>query len=229
MVARCRCAHGLDYTTGWRAMTAVATAPWTLPPTWHIPREWEPNARCFILCSGESIGPQKAQIAKLQGHFVAVKHGVLLRPDADVLFLAGEGTLTFEMDLIRQFHGKYAVVRSKHHPGLPASVLRVSRAKDHTRLCELTDHVCGYDLGTSAINLAMHFGATEIVMLGYDMAGGHFCKHPLQNPPQDHFRRHMGPLAALNADAKAKGIRIVNCSPISAVMAFERQPLEAFL
>lgn len=210
-------------------MTAVATAPWTLPKTWHVPCEWDPETPCFILCSGESIGHQKAQIAKLKGRFIAVKHGVLVRPDADVLFLAGEGTLTFETDLIRQFSGRYMIVRSKHHPGLPVEVLRVARAKDHTTLCDLTDHVCGYDTGTSAINLAYHFGARTIVMLGYDMTGGHFCKHPLQNPPQNHFRRHMMTLADLNADAIRKGIRIVNCSPISAVTAFEKQPLEAFL
>ena len=44
--------------------TAVATAPWTLPPTWHVPREWAGD-RCFILCSGESIGPQaKLKVVK---------------------------------------------------------------------------------------------------------------------------------------------------------------------
>jgi hypothetical protein len=48
------------------------------------------------------------------------------------------------------------------------------------------------------------FGATEIVLLGYDMTGGHFCKHPLQNPPQAHFRRHMRPLAAFAADARRR-------------------------
>jgi hypothetical protein len=208
-------------------MTAEAPA-WTLPPAWSVPREW-PDARCFILCSGESIGPQAKLIARLCGRFIAVKHGVLLRPDADVLFLAGEGTLTFERDLIQQFRGQYVIVRSKHHPGLPASVLRVARTKDHHALCDLRDHVCGYDVGTSAINLAYHFGATEIVLLGYDMTGGHFCPHPLQNPPADHFRRHMSTLHYLASDAMRKGIRIVNCSPISKVTAFEKQPLEAFL
>jgi hypothetical protein len=67
------------------------------------------------------------------------------------------------------------------------------------------------------------------VLLGYDMSGGHFCKHPMQSPPRDHFKRHVVPLTALNADARKKGVRIVNCSPTSAVTAFEKQPLEAFL
>lgn len=206
----------------------MTTTSWTLPPTWTVPREW-PGERCFILCSGESIGPQAPVIAQLQGRFIAVKHGVLLKPDADVLFVSGEGTPELALELLKVFTGKYAVVRQKHDPRLPESVKRVTRTKTHTELCDLPDHVCGYDSGTSAINLAYHFGAKEIVLLGYDMRGGHFCPHPLQTPPQDHFVRHMEPLEGLAADAKKKGIRIVNCSPISKVTAFERQPLEAFL
>lgn len=206
----------------------MTTATWAPPATWHVPREWV-GERCFILCSGESIGPQKQQIAQLKGRFIAVKHGVHLRPDADVLFLSGEGTAAVAAALIPKFRGRYVVVRGKSDPSLPDNCKRVTRSKQHEQLCDLTDHVSGYDSGTSAINLAYHFGATEIVLLGYDMRGGHFCKHPLPNPPQEHFTRHMGPLAGMANDARAKGIRIVNCSPTSAVTAFEKQPLERYL
>ncbi len=201
---------------------------WTVPPTWEVPREW-PNARCFILCSGESIGGQSAVIPKLRGRFIAVKHGVYLKPDADVLFVTGDGDSEI-LPLMQAFTGTHCVVRSKVRPSFdPFNVKRVARAKDHTTLCDLRDHVSGRDAGTSAINLAYHFGATEIVLLGYDMRGGHYCEHPNQNPPPDHFVRHVEFLHALNADAKSKGIRIVNCSPTTAVRAFERQPLEMFL
>lgn len=211
------------------ALGGQAAAVWTMPETWPIPQEWSADDVCFVICSGESVGPQAETIARLQGRFIAVKHGVFLRPNADVLFLSGDGGGEGSKPLLDRFTGTYAIVRSKHHPDLPASVKRVTRSKQHEQLCDLRDHVCGYDSGTSAINVAYHFGARTIVMLGYDMTGGHFCKHPLQRPPQDHFRRHMGPLARLNDDARRKGVRIVNCSPISAVTAFERQPLEAFL
>lgn len=204
------------------------TAKWVAPPAWTVPREWV-GERCFVLCSGESIGKQSDVIKKLKGRFIAVKHGVLTRPDADVLFLSGEGTVDVAKALIPRFKGKYIVVRGRHHPQLPENVLKICRHKDHLHLSDRQDHVGGYDSGTSAIHLAWLFGATEIVILGMDMRGGHFCDHPLQYPPPDHFSRHMSPLQALAEDAKAKGIRIVNCSPTSAIKAFERQPLEAFL
>lgn len=203
---------------------------WLPPPVWSVPHEWQ-GERCFVLCSGESIKAQAPIIAKLKGRFIAVKHGVFLRPNADVLFISGEQTEQIANEVIPPFTGKYIIVRGKSCPGLPDRVKRVTRTKDHSKLSELRSpaHVGGYDSGTSAIHLAYLFGATEIVLCGFDMQGGHFCPHPLQYPPEDHFRRHMAPLADLDADAKRKGVRIVNCSPTSRVTAFERQPLKAFL
>lgn len=201
------------------------------PPIWDIPLEW-PGERCFILCSGESLKAQAPIIPTLTGRFIAVKHGILTRRNADVLFLSGEGTNDVARRLCPLFEGKYIVVRGKADcPNLPPQSKRVTRSKDHEHLSEIRSpgHVGGYDSGTSAIHLAYLMGAREIVLLGMDMQGGHFCEHPLQYPPHEHFRRHMAPLSKLNEDAKAKGVRIVNCSPTSAVTAFERQPLEAFL
>jgi hypothetical protein len=208
-----------------------SAAAWVPPPVWSVPREW-PGERCFVLCSGESIKPQAGTIAQLRGRFIAVKHGVYTRPDADVLFLSGEGTEAIARQCIPRHTGKYIIVRGKSCPGLPDNVKRVTRHKDHEHFrpdLAAPAHVGGYDSGTSAIHLAYLFGATEIVLCGYDMQGGHFCAHPMPYPPEEHFRRHMVPLEALAKDAKAKGIRIVNCSPTSRVTAFERKSLESFL
>lgn len=208
-------------------------AGWEAPPVWSVPREWVGD-RCFVICGGESIRQQRHLIPKLKGRVIVIKEGVLLRPDADVLFLGGEKTDQIALPLIPKFRGTYMVVRGKSDIELsPFPIKRVTRSKDHTKLCDIPTHVCGYDSGTSAINLAYHFGASEIVLLGYDMRGGRWFTgewpHPMPHIPEEHFRRHMVPLESLAADAKAKGIRIVNCSPITRVTAFERQPLEKFL
>lgn len=200
---------------------------------WKVPREW-PGERCFILCGGESINQQRKPIAKLRGRIIAVKHAVLLRPDADVMFFTAEPWDS--LPLLPKFKGTYAVSRrGKDVSVFPDYVKWVTRTKDHDRLSDLPGQVGGYDAGSSAIHLAYQLGATEIVLLGFDMTGGRWFvksgewKHPMPRIPEDHFRRHMGPLKSLAKDAKAKGIRIVNCSPISRVDAFERQPLETFL
>jgi hypothetical protein len=218
---------------------------WILPPVWTVPREWV-GERCFVICGGESIRPIRKLIPLLKGRVIAIKEGVLVRPNADVLFLGGEKGPEIALPLIPKFTGTYMVVRGKSDQELPATVKRVTRTKHHGHLCDLPrpcvcgpgtgtggTHVSGYDSGTSAINLAYHFGATEIVLLGYDMQGGRWFAgewpHPMPFIPEQHFQRHMVPLQAMAEDATRKGIRIVNCSPISRVTAFERQPLEAFL
>jgi hypothetical protein len=213
-------------------VTAVVST-WTPPPIWPVPREW-PGATCLVVCSGESVNAQREQIARFSGRVIAVKHGVLLRPAADVFFMSGEWTADIAAELLpawqgRGLPGRHAIVRGRSCEGLDPIFRRVTRSKHHETLSDRPDHVTGYDTGTSAINLAYHFGATTIVLAGYDMTGGHFCKHPLPFPPRDHFERHMKPLDGLNADARQKGIRIINVSPISAVTAFERGRLEDWL
>lgn len=199
---------------------------------WSIPREWA-GERCFILCNGESIRAQRKLIPQLRGRIIAIKEAVRLRPNADVLFVAAERAVDIVPGLLPIFTGQYVIARNKVPAVYPAYVKRVSRTKDHTQLCERPDHVCGYDCGTSAINVAYHFGSTEIILLGMDMTGDRWCngefKHPMPHIPPSHHARHVSVLPDIAKDAKAKGIRIVNCSPISAVTCFERQPLEVFL
>lgn len=199
---------------------------------WSVPREW-PGERCFILCGGASLKAQRALVPRLEGRVIAVKQSAVLRPDADVMFVAGSDAGHLCRDVFPVFRGTHLVSRARVYPDLPKHTKKVARTKAHEELCDLPTHVAGYDAGTSAINLAYHFGATEIILLGYDMCGGRWFNgeipHFMPKPPESHFQRHMVPLPAFAEDARRKGIRIVNCSPISRVTCFERQPLEAFL
>lgn len=193
---------------------------------WSVPREW--SGRCFVLCTGESLKQQAHLVPKLRGRIIAVKHAVLLRPDADVLLLAG-GEADVADALIPRFKGQYIIVRGEKYAEKRQGVKYIGKSKEHDRLCDMPTHTAGRDTGTSAIDLAFHFGATEIIVLGMDMQGGHYCRHNLQHPPEVHFREHMKVQPDIAADAKARGIRIVNVSPTSRVECFERGNLEAFL
>jgi hypothetical protein len=210
----------------------MTVATWTPPALWSVPRVWT-GERCFVICGGESVKAQRAVVPHLNGRVIAVKHGVLLRPDADVLFFAGERPADVAPPLLRAFRGDHIVVRGRGHEVFPPHAKRVWRTLEHTAWSTNPTMVAGYDAGTSAINLAILFGCTEIVVLGYDMVGGRWFNgewpHYLPNPPESDFQRHLSVLPSLAEDAKAKGVRIVNVSPISRVPGFERQPLEAFV
>lgn len=214
------------------AFQRAVTAGWVPPPHWSVPREWVGD-RCFILCGGESLRAQRHLVPRLKGRVIAVKQSVLLRPDADLLWFGGEHTASIALPLVERFRGTHMAVRGKSCPELPPSVHRVGRSKDHATLCDDPTKVCGYDTGTSAINVAYHFGVAEVVLLGYDMCGGRWFAgewpHPQLVIPESHFAGHMAPLPQLAQDCARKGLRVINASPISRVTCFDRQPLEAFL
>lgn len=201
-------------------------------PVWTVPKEWGADETCFLICGGESVRPQIPLIKQLRGRFIVLKHSVKIKPDADVLFIHGEKIPRVIWDVVPLFRGKHLVARGRYHPNMPANLVRIGRVKEHDRLCESPSHVCGYDMGTSGINLAYHFGARTVVLIGYDMTGGHWFsardgfKAHVPDPPQEDFDLHMGPLPELAVDCKRKGLRVVNVSPISAVKCFEQGRLE---
>jgi hypothetical protein len=88
----------------------------------------------------------------------------------------------------------------------------------------------GRNSGAAAVNLAVHFGAKRILLLGYDMDAdkhrSHFFgshKFPLRDGSpfqlfRETFKHQVGPLAQL-------GIEIVNCSRRTALKCFPCRPL----
>lgn len=211
----------------------MSTATWQAPPVWSVPREWT-GERCFVICGGESVKAQREIIPTLKkGRMLAVKEAVYLCPYADVVFFAGERPAEIAPPVLKAFRGGTGVVRGKGHPVFPDWVKRVDRTHTHDVWSDDPTRVTGFDSGTSAISLAILLGAKEIVLLGYDMTGGRWLNGEIAHfnpyPSESDFQRHMAPLPSLAKDAKAKGIRIVNTSPISRVTCFEKQPLEAFL
>lgn len=205
---------------------------WTPPPVWSVPRLW-PNSRIFVICGGESVRGQRHLVPTLPRPIIAVKEAVHLRPDADVVFFAGERPDLVAPNILRNIRGGEIVVRGKGHPVFPASSKRVIRTTDHMRWSDDPTKVAGYDAGTSAINLAMLFGASEIVVLGYDMQGGRWFNQELHHfqpqPKESDFLIHLSVLPALAKDAERKGVRIVNTSPTTRAIWFEHQPLEEVL
>lgn len=189
-----------------------------------MPREWD-GERCFILCNGESLPLGK--LNKLRGRIIAIKQTAAVRVDADVLFLSGKQDYALCRDVFKVFRGERIVYRS-WAPGFPERTLYLRRSK--SPFTEDPEMLGGLDAGASAINLAYHFGAREIVLLGMDMCGNRWVKnHPLPVIPPQHHHRHMVGLAKMAPELRARGVRVWNCSPITALRCFERAPLERFL
>jgi hypothetical protein len=131
----------------------------------------------------------------------------------------------------RDFAGlKYALtLRSGAYPGVQV----LNNAGAHGISDDPTALYNGSNSGYQAINLAYLFGATTIVLLGYDMQTDAKRRehwhgdHPNRSQsPYDKFRRNFNRVAPLY---KARHIRIVNASRATALTCFERVSLTAAL
>jgi len=107
-------------------------------------------------------------------------------------------------------------------------------AHNHSGLCRTPWEVHqGFNSGFQALNLAYHFGAERVLLLGFDMqvAPGEkthfFGDYPpdtgLQVPsPYKEFARAFGPLAR---DLASLGVEVINCSPSTALECFQRSSI----
>lgn len=85
----------------------------------------------------------------------------------------------------------------------------------------------GLNSGYQAMNLAYHFGAERMLLLGYDMqkTGGRshwFGDHPGKLNVPSPYAEFVKRFPALAADLLAEGVRVTNCSTETALTCFER-------
>ena len=94
----------------------------------------------------------------------------------------------------------------------------------------------GASSGYQAINLAVHLGARQIILLGFDMqpTGGEshwHGDHPkgLANPTADTFAAWRRRYATLPPDLETADVEVVNCSRETALTVFPRARLQQAL
>ena len=85
----------------------------------------------------------------------------------------------------------------------------------------------GGNSGYQALNLAVHFGARRILLLGYDMGGRHwFGDHPASLPVQSNYRIFLDNFATLPNDLARAGVEVINCTRDTALTVFPRSTIE---
>ena len=118
------------------------------------------------------------------------------------------------------------------------SPLAVSYLLSQVALCREPSTVAhGNNSGYAAINLAWHLGASEIVLLGYDMRPGEVLgqdrngnnvhqihwhdNHPVPTRPTV-FEKMKGYFPPLAQELENEGVKVWNATPGSALECFER-------
>lgn len=180
------------------------------------------------LASGPSL--TAADVAYCRGRAVvlAIKDAIRLAPWADVLYACDAKWWQHYGDRLTFTGQKYTL---EHTARQWATVLE--NTGDSGLEVTPTGLRTGKNSGYQAINLAVHLGATRIVLLGYDMApddtGKHhwFGAHPWKTTPPyklflPFFQTLVAPLAQL-------GITIWNASRRTALTCFPCVSLEEAL
>jgi hypothetical protein len=202
-----------------------------VPPITIVPRCW-PDSTIVCLATGPSLTQADVDACRGRAKIIAIKHAIEFAPWADVLYACGADASQWWP---RYGHGLH------DFPGLRftldpkaaawATVLKETGVTGLER--DPSGLKTGRCSGIQAINLAVHLGASTIVLLGYDNQSGpdgrdhvYGANPSNRRPPYDLFLRCfetlVEPLAAL-------GVTVVNASRVSALYTFPRVSLEEAL
>lgn len=206
-----------------------------------VPRLF-PESTIVCIGGGPSLLPADVELCRGRARVIAINDAYRLAPWADVLYAADLKWWAHHAG-VPDFEGrKYAVTSNvqsvadfKAWPDI--DVLKQATevegmSRDPSALC--IGPFGGANSGYQAIGLAVHLGASRIVLLGYDMAPGErgeshwFGEHPQGFNPM-HFGRYARAFDTLVDPLKARGIEVINCSRRTALTQFPRLPLDQVL
>ena len=96
-----------------------------------------------------------------------------------------------------------------------------------------------YNSGAAAVSVAVHMGATRIILVGFDMQCGPNGKQHWhgeygtfkRKPKEDGtpFKKHLPGFDQMAKDAHARGIQIINACPVSTIRVFPKQSVKEAL
>lgn len=194
-----------------------------------VPRLW-PGATVVCIGGGPSLTAEDVAYCRHRARVVAVNDAYRLAPWADVLYACDAKWWDWHKGAPAFAGLKYALERrASKWPGV-----QVLENTGHDGLeAQPTGVKTGRNSGYQAINIAVHLGATRIVLLGYDMMRGPnkqehwFGDHPTKtHSPYPAFAEKF---KALVVPLQKLGVTVINCSRRTALNIFQRQPLEATL
>jgi hypothetical protein len=176
----------------------------------------------FVLIGGgPSLTLEDVEFVRGKARVIAINDAYLLAPWADVLYAADRSWIDRHYG-VPCFKGrKYSIDSKDPTPRQDWTVLRntgpLGLEMDPSGLR------AGFNSGYQAINLAVHLGARQIILLGYDMSPDGVREHWFKDPPD----RQPSPYAEMRAafDSLVEpltqlGISVVNCSRRTALTAF---------
>lgn len=185
-----------------------------------------PPETFVLIGGGPSLTVEDVEFVREKARVIAINDAYILAPWAEILYAADRSWIDAH-DGAAGFRGlKYSIDSHDPTPRRDWTVLKNTGPLGLER--DPTGLRAGLNSGYQAINLAVHCGATQIVLLGYDVSPDGRREHWFEDPPdrqpspyaemREAFTSLVEPLAAL-------GIEVINCSRRTALTVFPRASL----
>ncbi len=218
---------------------------------WNVPKLWE-GGRCFIIGGGGSLprvfGVPEEIISKVQAnqlpistyspymraihncHVIGVNMAYELGDWVDICFF-GDGIFPIKSPKVKYFPNLKVTCSKQVQEFVGLKFLRKNKKKPLGITTEPTMVSWNHNSGFAAINLAVHLGVKEIILLGFDMG-----TDPNQQPQWHGVygkRKQMTGLYQLHSEGEFEikrdldklGVSIHNVSPASSLQSFPRKTL----
>ncbi len=189
--------------------------------TTSVEKLW-PGETFVCLGTGPSLTQQDVNLCRGKARVIAVNDAHTIAPWADVMYAADESYWRKQQGAPTFGGLKYAIEPQRiAWPG----VQTLRNTGTHGLELQATGLRTGLNSGFQAIGLAVHLGAASIVLLGYDMGGGHFfdSKPPVSTAK---FAGWIKAFRTLVQPLRDLSVRVVNCSRSTSLDAFPRVALE---
>lgn len=199
---------------------------------WTVLPEWQGDT-VFILGCGPSLRDLSStdlRMVREQKRIIAINDSYLLVPNASVLYFCDlKWWLQHQARIAETFQGRVIATLENQIDGVRAlrNAGPLGLSSDPGAICN------GSNSGYQAINLAVHLGATRIVLLGYDMQvnGDRLHWQPRTDMQvAQSFQRTLQTVMLpkfefLREPLRKAGVEVINCTVNSALKVWPFRPL----
>lgn len=198
-----------------------------------VPREWA-GETCVILATGPSLTQEDVDYVRGKARVLAVNDAYKLAPWASALYSTdarwwswNKGAPEFTGPKWSMDHSAWANYRSAY-----PDVMKLRNTGSQGLERDPKGLKNGRNSGYAALNLAYHYGATRMILLGYNLQPRHgkshfFGDHPnKQQSPYAMFRRVF---QSIVKPLEKSGIEVINCTTESALTCFPKGNLRDVL
>lgn len=198
-------------------------------------RDWK-NEAIAIVASGPSTKASGVDQLRGRVRVIAIKENVDLCPWADVVY-GCDAPWWKSRHGVPDYKGIKVAFDTRLSGRFPdINLIRIEKEVDRILVDEPGVVGSGGNSGFQALNLGLQFGATKILLVGFDMNDrnlGHWYGRNRgmgrSNPTEDNFRRWRAAFERAAPDLKGMGVDVVNASPVSALTCFRCQTIEKTL